>query len=268
MVALRNVRSMKGIARLALRPATIALLVEVPLCFIFSFAAGKPLAKYLSKSDVVAAMTTQMWRTVDCLLNTPSSWNLYYKANGSLMLASDEAHRHQLDHACHRFTKRRTNGKFMYHIRTRIEALTTSSAEANATPAALDAAVTALSALQSLFKPGYAAKATVASSTFGYPSNFFYRRAMALYIGRLNCSSSSNYYLQPGVPAAGNVKPNSVNTAERQTPVDCGLYIPLAFLCDYLICSIQRSEGEALRARTEEVGNGVTTKPVISLRRF
>ncbi|KAG9047375.1 hypothetical protein FS837_002428 [Tulasnella sp. UAMH 9824] len=61
----RNLRSMKGITRPALRSATIALLVEVPLCLIFSFAAVKPFAKYLSNSDVVAVITTRMWKTID-----------------------------------------------------------------------------------------------------------------------------------------------------------------------------------------------------------
>ncbi|KIO24039.1 hypothetical protein M407DRAFT_213466 [Tulasnella calospora MUT 4182] len=58
-------RSMKGIARPALRSAVIALLVEAPLCLVFSFALVKPFAKYLSNSDVVAAITARMWRTID-----------------------------------------------------------------------------------------------------------------------------------------------------------------------------------------------------------
>ncbi|KAG9005029.1 hypothetical protein FRB90_010577, partial [Tulasnella sp. 427] len=61
----RNFRSMKGIARPALRSALIALVVEVPLCLSFSFALVKPFAKYLSNSDVVAAITARMWRTID-----------------------------------------------------------------------------------------------------------------------------------------------------------------------------------------------------------
>lgn len=61
----RKLRSMKGIARPALRSAVIALIVEIPLCLAFSFALVKPFAKYLSNSDVVAAITARMWRTID-----------------------------------------------------------------------------------------------------------------------------------------------------------------------------------------------------------
>ncbi|KAG8769980.1 hypothetical protein FRC12_004594 [Ceratobasidium sp. 428] len=54
-----------GIFRPALRSTFIALLIEVPLCLIFSFALAKPFAKYLSDSDTVAAITAKMWRTID-----------------------------------------------------------------------------------------------------------------------------------------------------------------------------------------------------------
>ncbi|KAG8911619.1 hypothetical protein FRC01_005616 [Tulasnella sp. 417] len=39
--------------------------VEVPLCLVFSFALVKPFSKYLSNSDVVADITTRMWKTID-----------------------------------------------------------------------------------------------------------------------------------------------------------------------------------------------------------
>lgn len=58
------------------------------------------------------------------------------------------------------------------------EALTASSADANATPAALEAAVTSLEALRSLVKPEYAGKAILELSTFDELSNLFYRMAM------------------------------------------------------------------------------------------
>lgn len=56
---------MKGIARPALRSVLIAIIVEIPLCLSFSFALVRPFAKYLSNSDVVAAITARMWRTID-----------------------------------------------------------------------------------------------------------------------------------------------------------------------------------------------------------
>jgi len=60
-----KLRSMRGIARPALRSLFIALLVEIPLCLSFSFALVRPFAKYLSNSDVVAGITTVMWKSID-----------------------------------------------------------------------------------------------------------------------------------------------------------------------------------------------------------
>ncbi|KAJ1302161.1 hypothetical protein OPQ81_000989 [Rhizoctonia solani] len=54
-----------GIFRPALVSTFIALVIEIPLCLAFSFGLARPFAQYLSGSDVVAKITTQMWRSID-----------------------------------------------------------------------------------------------------------------------------------------------------------------------------------------------------------
>ncbi|KAL8284029.1 hypothetical protein RQP46_005142 [Phenoliferia psychrophenolica] len=49
----------------ALKSTAIAVLVEVPLCLILSFAAARPFAKYLSDSDEVAMIVQRMWKSID-----------------------------------------------------------------------------------------------------------------------------------------------------------------------------------------------------------
>lgn len=67
------------------------LVVEIPLCIFLSLFGCKPFARYLSDSDVVAAITAHMWQTVDwcyifyalstqlatTLLPTVPRWYLY-----------------------------------------------------------------------------------------------------------------------------------------------------------------------------------------------
>ncbi|KAF9524154.1 hypothetical protein CPB83DRAFT_861703 [Crepidotus variabilis] len=80
-----------GVTKPALISVLISLIVEVPLCIFMSFWAVKPFAKYLSGSDVVATITSHMWRTIDwcyicyavstqlatILLATKPRWYLY-----------------------------------------------------------------------------------------------------------------------------------------------------------------------------------------------
>lgn len=54
-----------GIFRPALRSTFIALIIEIPLCLVFSFALARPFARYLSDSDAVADITAKMWRSID-----------------------------------------------------------------------------------------------------------------------------------------------------------------------------------------------------------
>ncbi|KAK4209488.1 hypothetical protein QBC37DRAFT_443317 [Rhypophila decipiens] len=49
----------------AMLSLSIAIAVEVPLCLIFTFAACRPFARFLSDSDEVADITAMMWRTLD-----------------------------------------------------------------------------------------------------------------------------------------------------------------------------------------------------------
>jgi hypothetical protein len=50
------------ITRPAFTSALIALVVEVPLCLMLALWAARPFAFYLSQSDVVAKITTKMWK--------------------------------------------------------------------------------------------------------------------------------------------------------------------------------------------------------------
>ena len=53
------------ISRPALISVGLALVVEVPLCILFTFFGARPFARYLSGSDEVADVAAMMWRTVD-----------------------------------------------------------------------------------------------------------------------------------------------------------------------------------------------------------
>lgn len=53
------------IIRPAIISLVIAVVIEVPLCLVFTFAAAKPFARYLSDSDEIAEITAMMWRSLD-----------------------------------------------------------------------------------------------------------------------------------------------------------------------------------------------------------
>ncbi|KAG8939338.1 hypothetical protein FRC00_013981, partial [Tulasnella sp. 408] len=115
-----------------------------------------------------------------------ASWSKVLKAVANLMLASDKAVLAAMDgqDASNQATpatappKDEPTAYFFIIFGLVFEALTASSADANATPAALEAAVTALEALRSLVRPEYAGKAILDPSTFDELSNLFYRMAM------------------------------------------------------------------------------------------
>lgn len=69
------------VAKPALVSAGIATTIEVPLCLILSFAAARPLARYLSGSEAVAAITARMWRTVDWVSSLCSAAWPYYRVS-------------------------------------------------------------------------------------------------------------------------------------------------------------------------------------------
>lgn len=54
-----------GIVKPALVSVGVALLIEVPLCILFTFFGARPFARYLSGSDKVADVAAMMWRTID-----------------------------------------------------------------------------------------------------------------------------------------------------------------------------------------------------------
>lgn len=54
-----------NITRPALTSVGVALVLEVPLCILFTFFGARPFARYLSGSEEVADVTAMMWRTVD-----------------------------------------------------------------------------------------------------------------------------------------------------------------------------------------------------------
>lgn len=53
------------IVRWAIYSVAISLVIEVPLCFIMSFAGAKPFARYISGSEAVSRIAARMWRTID-----------------------------------------------------------------------------------------------------------------------------------------------------------------------------------------------------------
>ena len=57
--------SVLGIVKPALVSVGVALVVEVPLCILFTFFGARPFARYLSGSDDVADVAAMMWRTID-----------------------------------------------------------------------------------------------------------------------------------------------------------------------------------------------------------
>lgn len=57
--------SMVEIVRPAVVSVGVALLIEVPLCILFTFFGARPFARYLSGSDDVADVAAMMWRTID-----------------------------------------------------------------------------------------------------------------------------------------------------------------------------------------------------------
>ncbi|KAG9014418.1 hypothetical protein FRB90_005311 [Tulasnella sp. 427] len=151
-----------------------------------------------------------------------SAWSKILKAVANLMLASDKAVLAAMDGqeatsntAVSTASKDEPTAYFFVIFGLIFEALTASSADANATPAALEAAVTALEALRSLVKPEYAGKAILELSTFDELSNLFYRMAMtAAPIVQINLvavlaslASSQKERLLAGIKASGASEP-------------------------------------------------------------
>jgi Na+-driven multidrug efflux pump len=53
------------IMRWAIYSVVMVLIIEIPLCLIFSFAGAKSFAYYLSNSEAVSRIAARMWRTID-----------------------------------------------------------------------------------------------------------------------------------------------------------------------------------------------------------
>ncbi|KAG9047376.1 hypothetical protein FS837_002429 [Tulasnella sp. UAMH 9824] len=152
-----------------------------------------------------------------------ASWSKILKAVANLMLGSDKAVLAAMDgqDASNQVTpapappKDEPTAYFFIIFGLVFEALTASSADANATPAALEAAVTALEALRSLVRPEYAGKAILDPSTFDELSNLFYRMAMTsapivqinLIAVLASLASSQKDKLIAGIKASGASEP-------------------------------------------------------------
>ncbi|KAG9005771.1 hypothetical protein FRB90_010205, partial [Tulasnella sp. 427] len=160
-----------------------------------------------------------------------SAWSKILKAEANLMLASDKAVSAAMDgqeatsnSAVPTASKDEPTAYFFVIFGLTFEALTASSANANATPAALEAAVTALEALRSLVKPEYAGKAILELSTFDELSDLFYRMAMtAAPIVQINLVAvlassalSQKERLLAGIKASGASEPQAVPSASRR----------------------------------------------------
>jgi Na+-driven multidrug efflux pump len=88
-----------AIVRPALRSATIALVIEIPICLFLSFYAARRFASFISADAAVAASTEKMWKTIDwcyicyavstqfatILLATRPRWYLYQSLASNLL---------------------------------------------------------------------------------------------------------------------------------------------------------------------------------------
>jgi len=91
----------KSITTPALRSVLIALMIECPICLALALNGAGPFAKYLSRSDEVAAIAAMMWRSIDwcyicyavstqlatILLATQTRWYLYQSLVSNIFYA-------------------------------------------------------------------------------------------------------------------------------------------------------------------------------------